>query len=122
MSRPHISLRLGAPEASGRYIVSAWNVTPRDVFESAGALGLRDRYRFPILKLDRGLGVPLSKAFLPFQSKGIRDYLRSSLGVRVLVDGSRAERELGITYRSAEESLADTWRNLDEWGLLGRQS
>lgn len=116
----HVSA-MARPSASGRYIISGWNVTPRDAYDVAGDLGLRTVYPFPKIMLDRGLGVPISRAFVPFQPKGLRDHLRLVLGRRVVVDGSRAEGELEIVHRPARTSLADTWSSLHEWGLLGRQ-
>ncbi len=114
-------LSMENPAASGRYLLSAGNFTLRHIADSAIALGLDEKYRFPRMRLDTGIGVALSRVAIPFQRKGTRAFLRDTLGKQWLVDASKSERELGLVYRDMDETIADTWRDLDRWGLLGKR-
>ena len=121
VARAHI-LAMESPAATGRYLLAAGNFTPARIVDRARRLGIDDRFRLPRLRLDRGLGVALSRAVIPFQPRGNRGFLRESLGKRWVVDGSRAERDLGLDYRDLDQTIDDTWTSLDEWGLLGRRA
>lgn len=106
--------------ASGRYLTSAGNFTPRRLLEIAQQLRLDEKYRFPRFKLDRGFAITLSRAFIPLQPRGTQDYLRDHLGRRFLADTSKIEKDLGIEFRDLDQTIADTWTSLDQWGLLGK--
>ena len=110
------------PGASGRYLLAAGNFTPRQIADVGIRLGIDQRFKLPRLRLDRGLGVTLTRAAIPFQPKGTQAFLRSSLGKTWVVDAGRAERELGLHYRDLEETIADTWISLEEHGLLGERA
>jgi dihydroflavonol-4-reductase len=112
-------LAMEKPEASGRYLASAGNFTPRQIREIAIRLGLDEKYRLPKMTLDSGVGVILSRALIPFQPKGTRDYLRDHLGRHFQLDTSKIQRELGVEFRDLDETIADTWTDLDRRGLLG---
>lgn len=113
-------LAMENPAASGRYLLSSGNFTLRQIADSAIAHGLDEKYRLPGVRLDRGFGVTLSRIAIPFQSKGTRAFLHETLGKHWLVDASKSQRELGLVYRDMDDTIADTWLDLDRWGLLGK--
>jgi nucleoside-diphosphate-sugar epimerase len=89
-------------EASGRFLTAAGNLTMRQMAEF-GSRMLGDRYRFPRLKLDRGFGLSISRALLPFQPQGTRDFLNGTLGRLHRVDNSESGRSWvssSVTSRS----------------------
>jgi dihydroflavonol-4-reductase len=114
-------LAMEEPEASGRYLLAAGNFTPRQIADVGIRLGIDRRFGLPRLRLDRGLGVMLSRAAIPFQPRGTQAFLRGSLGKTWVVDGSRAQRELGLRYQDLDQTIADTWISLEGHGLLGKR-
>lgn len=106
--------------ASGRYLTAAGNLTARRIRE-IGKDMFDGKHRFPPLSLDRGIGVPLSRALLFTQPKGTRDFLKATVGRPHIVDNSKIREELGIEFRDLDQSVRDTWFDLEQWGFLGRK-
>jgi len=118
VARAHI-LAMENPSASGRYLLAAGNLTPR-LIRDLGREVLGGKLRFPRFALDRGIGVALSRTVVIFQPKGTRHFLKTSLGRPHHVDSTKARTELGVEFRDLEQTIRDTWANLDHLGLLGR--
>lgn len=77
----------------------------RWMLEIAAAL----RARFPDRRLPRRrMPAPLLYAVALFDKQLSVGFLRRNLGVQRAFDSSRAERELGVTFRSPDESVVDT--------------
>ncbi|GAA2521679.1 NAD-dependent epimerase/dehydratase family protein [Streptomyces longisporus] len=96
------------PDAQGRYILAAETMTS---FHDMARI-IRTRYprdlRLPRTRLPHWPVRVLGPAFGLTQ-----DYIRKHLGIRFRVDNSRSVRELGISYRSIEETVLDhyeAWR------------
>ena len=96
------------PDAQGRYILAAGTMTS---FHDMARI-IRTRYprdlRLPRTRLPHWPVRVLGPAFGLTQ-----DYIRKHLGIRFEVDNSRSVRELGISYRSIEETVLDhyeAWR------------
>ncbi|MFG2358701.1 NAD-dependent epimerase/dehydratase family protein [Streptomyces sp. NPDC048521] len=95
------------PDAEGRYIVAAETMT--SFYEMARIIRTRHPrdLRLPRTALPHWPVRVLGPAFGLTQ-----DYIRKHLGIRFRVDNSRSVHELGITYRSIEETVLDhyeTW-------------
>lgn len=95
------------PDAQGRYILAAETMTS---FHDMARI-IRTRYprdlRLPRTRLPHWPVRVLGPAFGLTQ-----DYIRKHLGIRFEVDNSRSVRQLGIAYRSIEETVLDhyeTW-------------
>jgi len=96
------------PEASGRYIVSAENT---DFITLAGYLrqAFGNTYPFPSRVLPKWL------VWLAAPAAGFsRKMARLNLGYPWKADNSKSIRELGMTYRSADESVTALFRQLAE--------
>lgn len=106
---------------SGRHILSSGSFSPHRIYEVAVELGLTDRYRFPFFRLSGPFGVWLTRLFALTQPSGSRSFLRDSLGRRFVVDTSKSRHDLGIEYRPVEQTIGDTWIDLERHGLLGRR-
>lgn len=106
--------------ASGRYLTAAGNMTSRQI-RDIGREMFDGVHRFPTFSLDRGIGVPLSRALVLTQPRGTRDFLKATVGRPHFVDNSKIREELGIEFRDLEETTRDTWADLDRWGFLGRR-
>jgi dihydroflavonol-4-reductase len=107
------------PAASGRYITSAGTTGPQRMVEVAEEMGLGETYAFPRLRLKGPMGARVARLAVPFQPKGTRDFLRSALGKTFVLDTSKAQRDLGIEFRNLDDTIRDTWLDLDRWGHLG---
>ena len=52
------------------------------------------------------------------QPKGIGSYLRTHLGRIPRFDNAKIKREMGMTFRSPQESIQDTLADLTKWGHI----
>jgi nucleoside-diphosphate-sugar epimerase len=108
-------LALETEEASGRYLCTAGVWSMRQIVEVARASDLH-LARLPSIPLDNPAGNLLVKAAAAFQHPGARSYLRTNIGRKFEIDTSRIKSELGMTFRPVEQSIIDTYRDLQRWG------
>jgi dihydroflavonol-4-reductase len=114
-------LAMERPDAEGRYLIAAGTRTMRQVLDLLRGKGWGDRYRLPSIRLDRGIGVPLSKLIAAVQSSGTRDYLLNHLGGSMRFDNSKATTELGVEFRDVDQTILETMDDLERWGHLGKK-
>lgn len=98
------------PEASGRYLVSAWNTSFPEI-----ARVLRDHFgnRFPVPKKT----IPRWLVWLVgplFDRTLTRRIVSDNVGHPFLADNSRCVQELGMTWRPFEESIIEFFEQLTE--------
>jgi hypothetical protein len=74
--------------------------------------------RLPSIPLDNSVGNLFVKAAAAFQHPGARSYLRTTIGRNFEIDTSRIRSELGMTFRSVEATIVDTYRDLRRWGHI----
>lgn len=102
------------PAAKGRYIVSGHNAFFRDL---AAALLSRYGNQYPIPRRELPKALiwlvgPLINASLT------REFVTKNVGYPFVADNSKGIRELGLAYRSIEESMVDTFQQLIDEKLI----
>ncbi|KAB2932349.1 MAG: aldehyde reductase [Leptonema illini] len=102
------------PQAKGRHIVSGHNAFFRDL---AAALHQRYGKQYPIPRRE------LPKALIwlvgPFINASLtREFVSKNVGYPFVADNAKSIRELGISYRSIEESMVDTFQQLIDEKLI----
>ena len=113
-------LALVQPSAHGRYICAAGTKTMGQVVELMRALGYRGR--LPRLDLSGRIGTQIMRLASHTQGAGAGSYLRTHLGRAVRFDNSKIQRELGLTFRPIDDSIAATLEDLARWGHVARPS
>jgi nucleoside-diphosphate-sugar epimerase len=101
VARAHIEAA-ERPEASGRYIVARPEMLSFLEISRIVRPVHRRSYLLPAWQIPDWLVRLIGPRFGVTQ-----DYIRKHLGIRFSVDNSRSVTELGIRYRSAEETLTD---------------
>lgn len=119
IAKVHI-LAMQHQKASGRYVPSSGNFTHRQVADIGRELGMADKYKMPRLRLDGRIGGAIARASLIVQPKGIRQWLLDTVGRRIEADNTKTIDEFDIEFIPVEVSIADTWVDLDRWGILGK--
>jgi nucleoside-diphosphate-sugar epimerase len=99
--------------ASGRYILAR----PEMVSFARMSNIIRDRYRMRLL-IPRHPVPDAAVRILGPRFGLTQDYIRKHLGIRFDVDNHRSTAELGITYRSVEETVLDHY---ESWQQRRRQ-
>lgn len=103
------------PDASGRYILAAHGTSYP---EMAAALRPRFGDRFPIPT--RVLPKWLLWLVGPWVSDALtRQFISDNVGLPWKANNTRSREELGITYRSLEETMGDFFQQLIDEGVLG---
>jgi dihydroflavonol-4-reductase len=102
------------PSASGRYLCAGEVVTMAGLVGVLSEAGWADRV--PRWRLTGPVGTALLRAAALFQRSGTRVYLQTHLGRRPRYDNSKIQRELGIKFRPARDTIVDTARDLERWG------
>jgi dihydroflavonol-4-reductase len=109
---------LETPSAHGRYLCAGECVTMRALVAMMARLGWKKGHKLPSMSLDGPLGNRLVHVLSYLQPKGVGTYLRTHLGRVPRYDNGKIQRELGLTFRSAETSVADTLADLARWGHI----
>jgi dihydroflavonol-4-reductase len=107
--------------AHGRYLTTAGSMSPHLMAYIGRELGMDSKYRFPRLTLRGRWGARIARLSLPLQEKGTRDFLNATLGHTFVLDTTKVRTELGIVFRDLDETIRDTWVDLDRWGHLGKK-
>lgn len=102
------------PSASGRYLICAKNTS----FPEVAAVLRRefgDDWPFP----KRTLPKWIIWLFGPLKDRTLtRKMIRRNIGYPFVADNSRSVNDLGMTYRSVEESIVDLFQQIVDAGLL----
>jgi len=106
--------------AKGRYICFGHKFSMRELIDQLRKvtpdLGMTEG--LPTKHADCGPGDVFIKFFANFQESGVKDFLKLQVGKKLQWDCSKIEKDLGITWRSAEETLRDTVVDLAKKGLI----
>ncbi len=94
------------PNAAGRYIACAGQITMRD--SVAAARSTHDHPKLPKLPLDNAAGSAVVRLLAYAQPKGVRHFLHASLGKVTTFDTSRVRNDLGVQHRPLADTIADT--------------
>ncbi|MFO0745773.1 MAG: aldehyde reductase [Myxococcota bacterium] len=113
-------LALTTPKAKGRYLCAAGVMSMREVV----AVLVKRGYGKKFPKLAKTAGRSMDHAFGNlavrlgsfFQPRGTGTYLRTHIGRKLALDNGLIKKELGLTFRSIEQSLVDTVEDLIRWG------
>ncbi len=110
VAQAHVSAAF-APRVSGRHIAAPHSV---DFLDIAGAIG----NQYPKLPLPKGY-MPTWIFFIIGPLAGYSpSFIRKNFGYDLLFDNARIRRELGVQFRSMEETVTDHVKQLKEDGLL----
>lgn len=113
-------LAMSTPRAKGRYVCAAGTKSMRDVVKVLVDRGYGAK--FPKLSktskrsLDNTLGNLLVRLNSLFQPSGVGTYVRTHIGRTPVFDNKKIKGELGMTFRSIDQSLVDTVEDLVRWG------
>jgi nucleoside-diphosphate-sugar epimerase len=112
VARAHV-LAAFTPSASGRYIVSAREMSMLDI---AGSLREQygKRFRLPRAELPK----PMVWLFGPLTAGVTRKYVELNVGHKVRLDNGRSVRELGLSYHSPVQAIAEQFQQLIDDGML----
>jgi len=109
-------LAMETPTARGRYLCAAHTLSMRELVARLRALGYRGK--LPRIGLDHAVGDVVVRGLSYLQPRGIGSYLRTHIGRTPRFDNGKIQRELGLTFRPVETTLADTMADLARWGHL----
>jgi nucleoside-diphosphate-sugar epimerase len=102
------------PEAKGRYITSGHNT---DFVEIGKVLNVKYGNSFPVPK--RELPKWLLMLVGPFANKLFtRKFIRNNVNVVFNADNSKIKKELGLKFRSLDETMNDAFQVLIDEGIL----
>jgi dihydroflavonol-4-reductase len=106
------------PAARGRYICAGACASMRQIVDLLKRHGLGAKGKLPSLPLDNPLGNGVVRVASFMQPKGVGSYLRTHVGRVPRYDTTKIQRELGIRFRTVEQSVLDTMADLQRWGHL----
>ena len=115
VARAHV-LALETPAASGRYLCAGDKLKMRETVALLRAA--LPQAKLPSLPLDNAFGTALAKLASYTQPAGVGSYLRSHLGRKLSYDNAKIRRDLGLDFRPARASIADTAADLVKWGHI----
>jgi nucleoside-diphosphate-sugar epimerase len=102
------------PEASGRYITSAYNT---NFLELAKSLQSKYGEKYPIPK--KALPKWLLMLVGPLMSKMItRKFLKNNVNIPFKADNSKIKNELGIEFRPLQQTMEESFEVLIEEGMV----
>lgn len=117
VARAHV-LALECPTASGRYICSAQSGRDVTYIRDFSDAARRKGYNPPTRDLTTwwvGLLLKLASFAMPGQTGHM---VRGHIGVRHQCSNRKIVSELGMSFRTPEETLAETFDSLVQWGFL----
>jgi dihydroflavonol-4-reductase len=107
---------LETPGARGRYIAAGETIAMRDVVDLLDKHGWSQGHKLPKLGLDCAVGDFAVRLSSYLQPKGVGSYLRTHVGRVPRYDNTKAQKELGVSFRPAKASILDTMADLARWG------
>lgn len=102
---------------AGRYICASGNMNMAGIVDLMRRRG-HSQAKLPKLKLTGPVGTALMRLASYTQPSGVGSYLRTHLGRVPHFDNANIRREMGITFRSPEESITDTLADLSARGHI----
>ncbi|MEQ9434234.1 MAG: L-dopachrome tautomerase-related protein [Hyphomonas sp.] len=112
----HIAAMI-TPSASGRYICASGNLTMEEVVSLIREEGY-GATKLPSMRLTGSVGTTLMKLASYAQPQGVGSYLRTHLGRHPRFDNSKIKLDLGIAFRTPEQSVRETLADLTKWGHI----
>jgi dihydroflavonol-4-reductase len=106
------------PPASGRYLCAQQPVTMRQIVGWLRESGFAAGTKLPTRGLDNAFGNLLVTLDSYRRPPGAGSYLRTHVGRTPRYDTGKIERELGMTFRPARETVLDAAHDLVRWGHL----
>lgn len=106
VARAHVRA-MEQPAAAGRYLCAAGTISMREVVELLSHAGYA-RFALPKLGLDCPAGDYAVRLSSYFQPKGVGSYLRTHIGRTPRFDTRKIKQQLGLDFRSLEETIRDT--------------
>lgn len=100
---------------TGRYICAAANIDMADIVRLMKAEGY-GHAKLPKFNMTGPVGTAVARLAALTQPKGVRTYLKTNLGKVPGFDNSKIKRDMGITFRTPEDALRDTFADLSRWG------
>ncbi len=104
-----------ASEAEGRYICASANMTMAEATDLMRQEGY-GHTKLPSLNLTGPIGTALMKLMSYSQPQGVGSYLRTHLGRHPRFSNDKIKNQLGIIFRTPQDSLRDTLADLEKWG------
>jgi len=111
VAKAHV-LAMENPNASGRYLCAGETFSMKQVVEVLRHAGYAKWTLLPKRDLSSRFFTWIMKILSYTQPKGTGSYLRTHLGRVMLYDTSKIQRDLGMVYRSAKDSVLDTVADL----------
>lgn len=109
------------PSASGRYLTAGETMPMRALVELLEQNGWGKGNKLPKLGMDCSVGDFAVRLSSYFQPKGVGSYLRTNVGRVPRYDNGKVQRELGVRFRPAAESVLDTLEDLRKQGQVQKQ-
>jgi dihydroflavonol-4-reductase len=117
VAKAHV-LAMETERASGRYICAGESLAMSEIVAILRESGYDRGYKLPRLDLTGPLATRLVRWMSYTQPAGTGSYLRTHLGKVMRYDASRIERDLGLTFRPARDSVMATAEDLVRSGHL----
>jgi len=113
-------LAIECPQAKGRYICFNKKLSMRELVEMVRKICPDPAYtaRLPTHGADCGAGDAVVKFMANFQESGVKDFLQYQVGKKLQWTASKIEKDLGMTWTSAEDTLRDTIEDLIKRGQV----
>ena len=108
---------LVTPNAAGRYLCAAETRTMREVVTLLRENGY-SQAKLPKISFESALGQKIAYLASYSQPKGVATYLRTHLGRRPNYDNKKIVADLGIDFRSVDQSILDTCADGARWGHI----
>ncbi len=105
--------------ANGRYVCASDCMAMGQVVGLLRECGYNTA-KLPKIDLSGPLGTTLMRWASCLQPAGTGSYLRTHLGAVPNFDNSKIKRDLGVAFRTPEESIRDTVADLERWGHISR--
>jgi dihydroflavonol-4-reductase len=99
------------PKSAGRYLCAAETRTMADVIALLRQAGVSPK-KLPTMKFDGAFGSTLMKLASHFQPSGVGSYLRTHLGRTPRFDNGKIKRDLGLNFRSIDQTIVETATDL----------
>jgi len=101
-------------KAKGRYLCTGETLSMSEVVSILQEAGYGN-YKLPKMKMTGRVGNAMVKILVSTQPKGARTFIRTHVGRGVKYDNSKIREELGISFRSAKESILESVKDLLCW-------
>ena len=104
-------------EASGRYICNSESLSLKQLINLLKRAGA-SHYKLPGIDMSSKLGSQFVKLMSYAQPRWLGNYLRLHIGHPALYDNTKIKSELGMKFLTIEQSVRDTFHDLQAWGHI----